>query len=106
MPGLLSKIVSIKLPSESTIYSYFNASTGFILAARNDWYNTTMSAMINPMHVESRNIHGLMLVLYAKFCNHLCMMKYTTGQPIIEEMVIKTIVSRDNSLSITGTDAP
>ena len=56
------------------LHSYFNASTGLILATLNDWYTTTTREILNPIHVETRNIHGLILVLYAKFCSHLCIM--------------------------------
>ena len=87
-------------------YSYLNASTGFLFAARQLRQLTVKSVMpkiSNPARVK---IHQLSSVLTAKSTNHLCMAYQAIGQAITKEIATHFIKSLFSKSRISEILAP
>ena len=60
-------------------HSYLNASTGFLEAVPRLCKLTDTTVIVNAIIPDNANIHQLISVLKAKFCNHFCIAYRETG---------------------------
>src|SRR5664280_398639 len=87
-------------------HSYLNASTGFLVAARQLCQLTVSKAIPSAITPAKAKIHQLNSVLYAKPCSHLCMPNQAIGVAIRKERDTNITKSLLSNLIASDTLAP
>src|SRR5207249_570037 len=90
----------------SPFYSVLKLFTGLATAALIAWKLIVNNAIKTASNPAPKNIHQLMLILYAKSCSQLCIMYHATGEAIRNAMTTSLIKSFERSATIFVTEAP
>src|SRR4051812_8898443 len=87
-------------------YSVRKLFTGFVMATLIAWKLIVTMAMINAATPADIKMNGLMLIRYAKSCNHLLAAHHATGDTMTMAITISNTKSFDTSEATCKTDAP
>src|SRR5687768_18608943 len=87
-------------------YSLLKLFTGLAIAALIAWKLTVIKATSKAAKPAIKNIHQLILILYAKPCSQLCITHHAIGKATILASITSFIKSLDTSISILDIEAP
>src|SRR4030095_6561640 len=94
------------LIARSSNYSVRNDFTGFASAAFIAWKLTVANAIIIAINPAIANNHQLILMRYAKPCNHLFIVHHATGKAIMNDATTNWIKSFESNATIRASLAP
>jgi hypothetical protein len=90
----------------SLFYSLLKLFTGLAIAAFIAWKLMVANAINNANAPAIKNIHQLIFILYAKFCNHLSMISHANGEAMNNAIATSFRKSFENKITMLATLAP